>query len=60
MSNDIANAYAFGSLLRDNPIADAAYDDITAQQKQSLLLQVASASSEDLQNIVSDLENSAH
>lgn len=59
MSNDIANAYAFGSLLRDNPVAGVAYDNIPIQQKQSLLLKVASASSEDLQTIIADLEHSA-
>lgn len=60
MSNDMANAYAFGSLLRKNPKANTEYDNITAQQKQSLLQKVASASPEDLQKIVSALENSAH
>lgn len=59
MENDIANAYAFGLLLRKNPKADAAYENITPQQKQSLLLKIASASSGDLQNIVSSLEDSA-
>ena len=59
MTNDIANAYAFGSLLRKNQKADAAYENSTPQQKQSILLQVASASPESLQEIVSHLENSA-
>lgn len=59
MENDMANAYAFGSLLRKNSKADAAYQTSTPQQKQSIILQIASASPEDLQKIVSSLENSA-
>lgn len=59
MVNDNANAYAFGALLRKNPKADAAYENSTPQQKQSILLKVASAKQEDLQKIVSSLEDSA-
>ncbi|MEA4955255.1 MAG: hypothetical protein VB096_07060 [Pseudoflavonifractor sp.] len=59
MTNDMANAYAFGLLLHKNQKADAAYENSTPQQKQSILLQVASASPESLQEIVSRLENSA-
>lgn len=59
MTHDISNAYAFGSLLFKNPRADAAYENSTPQQKRSIILQVASASPEGLQEIVSRLENSA-
>ncbi len=59
MENDMINAYAFGSLLRKNSKADAAYQNSTPQQKQSIILQIASASLEDLQKIVFSLENSA-
>jgi len=57
--NDTANAYAFGTLLRQNPKANAKYDKITSLQKQNLLLKIASASPDGLQKLVSDLENSA-
>lgn len=60
VENDIANAYAFGTLLHKNPKADAAYESSTPQQKQCILLKVASVSPGDLQKIVSSLENSAH
>ncbi len=59
MTNDFVNAYTFGSLLRENLKADAAYSRIMPQQKQDLLLKVASASPEDLQKIVSELEKTA-
>ncbi len=59
MTNNLANAYTFGSLLRENSKADAAYGSIMPQQKQDLLLKVASASPEELPKIVSELENSA-
>lgn len=59
MENGIANAFAFGALLRNNPEADAAYENSTSQQKQSILLEISSASPESLQRIVSSLENSA-
>lgn len=58
--NDTANAYAFGSLLRQNSKADAAYENSTPQQRQSILLKVAAANPGDLPKIVSSLENSAH
>ncbi|MEA4934238.1 MAG: hypothetical protein VB071_11785 [Lawsonibacter sp.] len=59
MENDMANAYAFGSLLRINSKADTAYQSSTPQQKQNIILKIASASPEELQKIVSSLENSA-
>jgi len=59
VTNDTANACAFGTLLRENPKANAKYDKITSQQKQSLLLKIASASPNDLRKLISDLENSA-
>ena len=59
MTNDISNAYAFGTLLRKKSKADSAYENSTPQQKQSILLQVASASPGGLQKIIYDLENSA-
>lgn len=59
MHNDIANAYAFGTLLRENPKADSVYENSTPQQKQNIILQVASASPVDLQKIIRSLEDSA-
>lgn len=59
MVHDTANASAFGTLLRKSPKADAAYENSTPQQKQRILLKVASAKREDLPKIVSSLEDSA-
>lgn len=59
MANDIENAYAFGALLRENAKAGASWESSSPQQKECILLKVASASPGDLPIIVSGLEDSA-
>lgn len=56
MEINTANASAFGTLLRKNPKADAAYENSSSQQKQELLLRIAAAAPENLPKIVSELE----